>query len=126
MGRVDEVLEEANRVRRDLGYRPLVAPIRQMIAAQAVYNVIGGDRYATVTQGLKDYLQGLYGRPPVPADHELRRLVLGREEPITIRPADLLEPQVEAARQLVKQANHEPTDDAVLIELRFPGLAPAY
>ena len=126
MGRVAEVLDEANRVRKDLGYPPLVAPIRQMIATQAVYNVIGGDRYATVTQELKDYLQGLYGRPPVPADHELRRLVLGREEPITIRPADLLEPQVEAARQLVKKANHEPTDDAVLIELMFPGLAADY
>src|SRR3989441_6777728 len=125
-GRIAEVLEEANRVRLELGYPPLVAPIRQMIATQAVYNVIGGDRYATVTQELKDYLQGLYGRPPVPADHELRRLVLGREEPITIRPADLLEPQVEAARQLVKKANHEPTDDAVLIELMFPGLAADY
>src|SRR2546423_11599344 len=91
-GRVGEVLDEANRVRKDLGYPPLVAPIRQMIATQAVHNVLGGERYATVTQELKDYLQGLYGRPPVPADHELRRLVLGREEPITIRPADLLEP----------------------------------
>ena len=76
-GRTAEVLEEANRVRLELGYPPLVAPIRQMIATQAVYNVIGGDRYATVTQELKDYLQGLYGRPPVPADPELRRLVLG-------------------------------------------------
>ena len=125
-GRLDEVLDEANRVRRDLGYPPLVAPIRQMIAAQAVYNVIGGDRYATVTQELKDYLQGLYGRPPVPADHELRRLVLGREEPITIRPADLLEPQVEAARQQVRKLGFEPTDDMVLIHLMFPHLAPAY
>src|SRR5439155_21736230 len=114
------------RVRKDLGYPPLVAPIRQMIATQAVYNVIGGDRYATVTQELKDYLQGLYGRPPVPADHELRRLVLGREEPITIRPADLLEPQVDAARQLVKKTGHDPTDDAVLIQLMFASLAPDY
>src|SRR3989442_6986965 len=92
--RPDDVLEEVSGVRRELGYPPLVAPLRQMIATQAVYNVIGGERYATVTQELKDYLQGLYGRPPVPADHELRRLVLGREEPITIRPADLLEPQL--------------------------------
>src|SRR6266480_6844874 len=121
-----EVLDEANRVRKDLGYPPLVAPIRQLIAIQAVYNVIGGDRYATVTQELKDYLQGLYGRPPVPADHELRRLVLGREEPITIRPADLLEPQVEAARQQVRKLGFEPTDDIVLIHLMFPSLAPGY
>jgi len=126
MGRVAEVLDEANRVRKDLGYPPLVAPIRQMIAAQAVYNVIGGERYATVTQELKDYLQGLYGRPPVPADHELRRLVLGREEPITIRPADLLEPQVDAARGQVRKSGHEPTDDAVLIQLMFPDLVSDY
>ncbi len=124
--RQDEVLEEVIRVRRDLGYPPLVAPIRQMIATQAVYNVIGGERYATVTQELKDYLQGLYGRPPVPADHELRRLVLGREEPITIRPADLLEPQVEAARQQVRKLGYDPSDDTVLIHLMFPNLAPDY
>src|SRR5256884_2170465 len=124
--RVGEVLEEATRVRQDLGYPPLVAPIRQMIATQAVNNVIGGERYATVTQELKDYLQGLYGRPPVPADHELRRLVLGREEPITIRPADLLEPQVEGARQQVKKLGFAPSDDSVLIHLMFPHLAPAY
>jgi pyruvate carboxylase subunit B len=125
-GRLPEVLEEANRVRKELGYPPLVAPIRQMIATQAVYNVIGGDRYATVTQELKDYLQGLYGRPPVPADPELRRLVLGREEPITIRPADLLEPQVGAARNQLKKMGFEPTDESVLIHLLFPNLAPDY
>src|SRR5438445_11182681 len=124
--RLDDVLDEANRVRKDLGYPPLVAPIRQMIATQAVYNVIGGDRYATVTQELKDYLQGLYGRPPVPADHELRRLVLGREEPITIRPADLLEPQVEAARGQLRKMNLDTSDDSVLIQLLFPNLAIDY
>jgi pyruvate carboxylase subunit B len=125
-GRLAEVLEEANRVRLELGYPPLVAPIRQMIATQAVYNVLGGDRYATVTQELKDYLQGLYGRPPVPADPELRRLVLGREEPITIRPADLLEPQVESARNQLKKMSYEPTDETVLIHLLFPSLTPDY
>jgi len=125
-GRLAEVMEEANRVRRELGYPPLVAPIRQVIATQAVYNVIGGERYATVTQELKDYLQGLYGRPPVPADHELRRLVLGREEPITIRPADLLEPQVEISRQQVRKMGYEPTDENVLIHLMFPNLAQDY
>ena len=124
--RISEVMEEAIRVRRELGYPPLVAPIRQVIATQAVYNVIGGDRYATVTQELKDYLQGLYGRPPVPADHELRRLVLGREEPITIRPADLLEPQVESSRRQVRKLGYEPTDDNVLIHLMFPTLAQDY
>jgi len=125
-GRLAEVMEEANEVRRELGYPPLVAPIRQMIATQAVYNVIGGDRYATVTQELKDYLQGLYGRPPVAADTKLRRLVLGREEPITIRPADLLEPQVELARQQVRKLGYDASDDTVLIHLLFPHLAHEY
>ncbi|TMB44949.1 MAG: pyruvate carboxylase subunit B [Chloroflexi bacterium] len=124
--RIAEAMEEANRVRKELGYPPLVAPIRQMIATQAVFNVIGGDRYATVTQELKDYLQGLYGRPPVPADPELRRLVLGREEPITIRPADLLEPQVAVARQQVRKLGFDPSDDIVLVHLMFPNLAPGY
>jgi pyruvate carboxylase subunit B len=124
--RLNEVLDEANHVRRHIGYPPLVAPIRQMIATQAVYNVIGGERYATVTQELKDYLQGLYGRPPAPVDPELRRLVIGREEPITIRPADLLEPQVDGAREQVKKSGYEPGDDAVLIQLMFPGLAADY
>src|SRR5207245_9819117 len=124
--RLSAVLDEANRVRKELGYPPLVAPIRQMIATQAVYNVIGGDRYATVTQELKDYLQGLYGRPPVAADPELRRLVLGREEPITIRPADLLEPQVEMARAQVRKMGQEPTDDAVVMQLLFPHISPGY
>ena len=122
--RISAVLDEANHVRLELGYPPLVAPIRQMIATQAVYNVIGGDRYSTVTQELKDYLQGLYGRPPVPADPELRRLVLGREEPITIRPADLLEPQVDSARLQVRKMGMETTDDAVLIQLLFPNIGP--
>jgi len=124
--RLNEVLDEANHVRRHIGYPPLVAPIRQMIATQAVYNVLGGERYATVTQELKDYLQGLYGRPPAPVDPELRRLVIGREEPITIRPADLLEPQVDGGRQQVKKSGHEPSDDAVLIQLMFPSLAADY
>jgi pyruvate carboxylase subunit B len=124
--RLNEVLDEANHVRRHIGYPPLVAPIRQMIATQAVYNVLGGERYATVTQELKDYLQGLYGRPPGLVDPELRRLVIGRDEPITIRPADLLEPQVEAARSQVRKMGFEPTDDAVLIQLMFPHLAADY
>ena len=124
--RLNEVLDEANHVRRHIGYPPLVAPIRQLIGTQAVYNVLGGERYATVTQELKDYLQGLYGRPPAPVDPELRRMVIGREEPITIRPADLLEPQVEAARAQVRKLGFEPTDDMVLIFLMFPNLAPDY
>ena len=123
LGRLREALEEVPRVRRELGYPPLVAPVRQLIAAQAVYNVLGDDRYATVSQELKDYLQGLYGAPPRPADPEVRRLVLGQDEPITIRPGDLLEPQVEAARAQLDRRGIEATDERVLTYLMFPTLA---
>ena len=121
--RLREVLEEVEKVREDLGYPPLVAPIRQLIASQAVFNVLGGDRYATVTQELKDYLQGLYGTPPRPANAQVRRLVLGREEPITIRPADLLEPQVEATRAQLRKRGLPHKDESVLTFLMFPTLA---
>src|SRR5690349_23655918 len=124
--RLNEVLDEANHVRRHIGYPPLVAPLRQMIATQAVHNVLSGEQFATVTQELKDYLHGLYGRPPGPVDPDLRRQVIGRDEPITIRPADLLDPQVEIARAQVRKLGFEPTDDAVLIQLMFPNVAPDY
>jgi pyruvate carboxylase subunit B len=118
-----KVLDEIPQVRKELGYPPLVAPIREMIASQAVFNVIGGERYATVTQELKDYLQGLYGRPPGAVATEVRRHVLGREEPITIRPADLLEAQVPAARTQLKKMGFDADDDAVLTYVLFPSLA---
>ena len=124
--RLPEVLAEIARVRQEMGHPPLVAPVRQMIASQAVLNVTNGERYTTVTKELKDYLQGLYGRPPVPADTEIRRLVLGREEPITIRPADLLEPELPGARQQLKRLGIEPSDDNLLIYLLFPGFAERY
>jgi pyruvate carboxylase subunit B len=121
--RTREVLDEVPRVRRELGFPPLVAPIRQLVASQAVYNVLGGDRYATVTQELKDYLQGLYGMPPQPADSEVRRLVLGHDEPITIRPADLLEPQVDDTRAQLRKRGFDGSDEQVLTYLMFPALA---
>ena len=120
--RLGDVLDEVSRVRKDLGYPPLVAPLREMVAAQAVFNVTAGARYATVTQELKDYLQGLYGQPPQDADASIRRLVLGHEDPITIRPADLIDPQVDAARSQLKKQGLEAEDGSVLTYLLFPSL----
>ena len=92
LARLAEVEADVVQVRAELGYPPLITPLTEIMATQAVYNVVEGDRYATVSQEIKDYCLGLYGEPPEPVDREVRRLVNGREEPITCRPADLLEP----------------------------------
>jgi len=91
-------------VRRELGNPPLVTPLPEVIATQAVYNVFEGDRYATISQEIKDYCLGFFGTPPEPIDADVRELVNGREEPITCRPADLLEPGLPAAaRDLARE-----------------------
>ncbi|SHH39136.1 pyruvate carboxylase subunit B [Thermosipho atlanticus] len=97
--KLSEVLEEIPRVRKELGYPPLVTPTSQIVGVQAVLNVITGERYSKVTNEVKNYLKGMYGRPPAPIDKELIRKILGNEKPIECRPADLLEPEVEAARK---------------------------
>jgi pyruvate carboxylase subunit B len=122
-GRLPEVLAEVPRISDELGWPPLVAPVRQLVAAQAVYNALGEGRYETVTQELKEYLQGLYGRPPQDPDPELRRFVLGQDEPISVRPADLLDPAVEGARARLAAQGAPAGDGEVLHELLFPTLA---
>src|SRR5215472_2492697 len=114
VARLGEVEAELARVRAELGYAPLMTPIAEILATQAVYNVCDGDRYATVSQEIKDYCLGLFGEPPFPVDAEIRRLVNGREEPITCRPADLLEPTVPTARrELAREGIGNPDDAAI-------------
>ena len=103
LAKLGEVEAEVVRVRAELGSPPMVTPLTEIIATQAVYNVCNGDRYATVSQEVKDYCLGLYGEPPKPVDPEIRRLVNGREEPITCRPADLLERSIGATRRELKR-----------------------
>jgi oxaloacetate decarboxylase alpha subunit len=90
--RLKEVLEEVPKVRKDLGYPPLVTPTSQIVGVQAVFNVLSGERYKIIPNEIKEYVRGLYGRPPVPIKDTIRRKILGSERPITVRPADLLEP----------------------------------
>ena len=93
------VLAEMPRVREDLGYPPLVTPTSQIIGSQAALNVMTGKRYAVVATETTNYVRGLYGRPPAPISDEIRKKILGKQEPITCRPADLLDPGLDAARR---------------------------
>jgi pyruvate carboxylase subunit B len=121
LGQLAEVEAEVAQVRAELGYPPLVTPLTEIMATQAVYNVVEGDRYATISQEIKDYCLGLYGEPPEPVDRDVRRLVNGREEPITCRPADLLEPAMEATRRdLVREGYPQPTAEAMVTYALFP------
>ena len=82
------------RVRADLGYPPLVTPTSQVVGIQAVLNVLSGERYKQVTQEVKNYLLGNYGRPPAEINEEVRKQVIGDEKPIDVRPADLIKPEL--------------------------------
>jgi pyruvate carboxylase subunit B len=121
--RLDEALAEVGRVREELGYPPLVTPVRQLVASQAVYNLLGEERYLTVTQQLKEYLQGLYGAPPGEPRTDVRRLVLGSDQPITVRPADLLQPQLPEVREQLRRHEHPEGDGPLLSYLLFPAQA---
>ena len=104
LDRLPDVEAEISRVRRELGDPPPVSPLPEVITTQAVYNVFEGDRYATISQEIKDYCLGFFGTPPEPIDPDVRELVNGREEPITCRPADLLEPGLPgASRELARE-----------------------
>ena len=95
----DEVLKEIPRVRKDLGYLPLVTPTSQIVGTQAVLNVIMGERYKMVSNETKGICKGEYGRTPVPIDEEFRKKIIGNEKAITCRPADLLKPELENMRK---------------------------
>ncbi len=97
--RWEEVLVELPRVREDLGYPPLVTPTSQIVGTQAVMNVLLGERYKVIIQEVRDYCRGMYGRPPAPINPEVMKLAIGDEEPISVRPADLLEPGFEKAKE---------------------------
>lgn len=91
----EEVLKEVPRVRADAGFPPLVTPTSQIVGTQAVFNVILGERYKTVTKEFKGLVMGSYGKTPAPIDPEFRKKILGDEQPIDCRPADLIEPELE-------------------------------
>ena len=101
--KIDAVLEEIPRVREDLGMLPLVTPTSQIVGTQAVINVLSGERYKTITKETSGVLKGEYGETPLPVNAELQARVLDGAEPITCRPADLLEPELEAQTAELKR-----------------------
>ncbi len=110
--KLNEVLEEVVRVREDLGYPPLVTPTSQIVGTQALMNVIHGERYKVITKEVKDYVKGLYGRPPAPIKEELIKKILGDEKPIyDIRPADLLEPMLDKIKKEAIEAGARSEED---------------
>jgi pyruvate carboxylase subunit B len=94
LDRINEVFAEIPRVREDLGFPPLVTPTSQIVGTQAVFNVLAGERYKTITNEVKLYLQGRYGLAPGKINEQLRKQAIGSEEVIDVRPADLLKPEM--------------------------------
>ena len=116
-----EVLEEVPRVRADVGYPPLVTPSSQIVGTQAVFNVIGGERYKMVTKEFKGVVKGEYGKTPVEIDSAFVKKIIGDEEQITYRPADALKPELEELR--AKIANYIEQDEDVLSYALFEQVA---
>ena len=119
--RLEAVLAETPSVRKDLGYPPLVTPTSQICGSQAALNVMTGKRYSVVAAETRNYVMGLYGEPPGPISEEIRQKVLGKKEPITCRPADLLKPGLEKARKEIGSLARNEED--VLSYALFPDIA---
>ena len=121
---LNEVLAEVPRVRADAGSPPLVTPSSQIVGTQAVFNVITGERYKTVTKEFKGIVKGEYGKTPEPIDPEFQKMILKGEEPITCRPADLLEPELDKLKQECAEWTEQEED--VLTYAMFPKVAPKF
>ncbi|HEU4683017.1 MAG TPA: sodium-extruding oxaloacetate decarboxylase subunit alpha [Nitrospira sp.] len=121
LDRMKEVLDEVPRVRKDMGYPPLVTPTSQIVGTQATLNVLTGERYKVITTETKNYFLGLYGRAPAQVDRNVSALAIGDEEPIKTRPADRLEPEMEAIKKDLP-ASAESLEDQLSFVL-FPAIA---
>ncbi|MGM0395573.1 MAG: oxaloacetate decarboxylase subunit alpha [Bacillota bacterium] len=117
----DDVLKEIPKVRKELGYPPLVTPMSQIVGTTALFNVITGERYKMVPSETKNYVKGLYGKPPAPISEEIIKKIIGDEKPYEGRPADMLEPQLENYRREISEYIEQ--DEDVLSYALFPQVA---
>ena len=125
LNRMDEVLAEIPRVREDLGFPPLVTPTSQIVGTQAVLNVMTGARYKSVTNEVKNYFLGHYGKAPAPVNVDIRNIAVGYDtEVIECRPADLLEDEMDRLRQ--ESEAWAMTEEDVLTYAMFPDLAKTF
>ncbi|WP_207884976.1 sodium-extruding oxaloacetate decarboxylase subunit alpha [Pseudomonas sp. 30_B] len=120
LNRMPEVLAEIPRVREDLGFPPLVTPTSQIVGTQAFFNVLAGERYKTITNEVKLYLQGRYGKAPGKIDETLRRQAIGNEEVIDVRPADLIKPELNKLREEI--GSLAKSEEDVLTYAMFPDI----
>lgn len=120
--KLDEVLKEVPKVREDSGYPPLVTPTSQIVGTQAVFNVITGERYKMCTNEFKDMVAGKYGSTPMPVDPEFQKKIIGDMKPVTCRPADLLEPELEKLKAEMP-AQYLQQEEDVLSLAMFPKVA---
>ena len=121
---LEEVLKEVPRVRKDSGFPPLVTPTSQIVGTQAVFNIITGERYKTVTKEFKGLVKGEYGKTPVEIDKDFQKKIIGDEEPITCRPADQLEPEFETMKKEAAEWTEQEED--ILTYAMFPKVAPNF
>jgi len=120
LDRIQDVFAEIPRVREDLGFPPLVTPTSQIVGTQAVFNVLAGERYKTITNEVKLYLQGRYGQAPGKINEKLQRQAIGGEDVIDVRPADLLKPEMDRLRAEVGELAK--TEEDVLMYAMFPDI----
>ena len=119
--KLQAVLDEVPYVRKAMGYPPLVTPTSQIVGTQATMNVLAGERWKMVPKEVKAYFTGMYGKPPAEMDPEIQKKILGDEQPITCRPADLIKPELDAARAEIGMWITQPED--VLTYVLFPAIA---
>ncbi|WP_347490981.1 oxaloacetate decarboxylase subunit alpha [Desulfoscipio sp. XC116] len=124
LDKLPEVLAEVPRVREDFGYPPLVTPSSQIVGSQAALNVLLGERYKMATNEVKNYMRGFYGRSPAPVNEEARKKIIGNEEPIKCRPADLIEPELPKARE--ECASYMEKEEDIVSVALFPQVAPKF
>ncbi|WP_312929217.1 sodium-extruding oxaloacetate decarboxylase subunit alpha [Stutzerimonas nitrititolerans] len=120
LNRIDEVFAEIPRVREDLGFPPLVTPTSQIVGTQAVFNVLAGERYKSITNEVKLYLQGRYGKAQGTINAKLQRQAIGGEEIVEVRPADLIPPELARLRKEIGELAKSEED--VLTYAMFPDI----